>query len=404
MVRRFFIQTLGVLTVCLQVCAADEKPDTDDFAATVAPFLKQHCVRCHGARKQEARLMLQRMTGVMAPADVRVWESVLAQLEAGDMPPKREPRPDPQQLAGVTQWIRSALNESSSLPPSHEMVYPENGNHVPHHLLFSPPNNLVKAAPATPARIWRVRPSIYESFVEHASREPFHHPYRRESLFSTPWGLEGEGIRDYSALYWIGEAETELLMSNAMRVADIMSRKRSRFSDESNVFRSFLRSKQDSDESQKVISAAFLQILQRKPTDSESARYGTFLNKNTRQLGLEKGLQTTLAALLLHPKAVFRFELGRGDSDKQGRVRLAPAELAYAIAFALTDRAPDEELLSAAQDGSLSNARGVRAQAMRLMNDKEIQTPRLLHFFQEFFGYTKAPQERHCWFREIDCS
>ena len=130
--------------------------------------------------------MLHRMAGAMAPADVRVWESVLAQLEADDMPPMGEPRPDPQQLEKVTQWVRSALHESSSLPPSHEMVYPENGNHVPHHLLFSPPTNAAKAAPATPARIWCVRPSIYESFVEHASREPFHHPYRRESLFSTP--------------------------------------------------------------------------------------------------------------------------------------------------------------------------------------------------------------------------
>jgi len=178
-----------------------------------------------------------------------------------------------------------------------------------------------------------------------------------------------------------------------MRVADIMSRKRSRFSDESSVFRNFLRSKQDSGtQSQEVVSTAFLQILQRKPTVSESARYEAFLKKNTKQLGREKGLQTTLSALLLHPKAVFRFELGRGDPDKQGRVRLAPAELAYAIAFALTDRAPDKELLSAAHDGSLSNARGVRTQAMRLMNDGKIQTPRLLRFFQEFFGYTKAPQ------------
>ncbi len=380
--------------------------DVNEFATVVAPFLKAHCVRCHGTKKHEARLMLHKMTGKIASADAKVWEAVLGQLDEGNMPPEGEPQPDSDEAKKVADWIRETLRTAMPSLPAHELIYPENGNHVSHDLLF--PNRTPVRFPATPARIWRVHPSIYESFVEHASREPFHHPFRRESLFSTPWGLDGEGFKDYSDLYWIGEAETELLISNAMRVAEIMSRKRSTYSDESKAFREFLRSRQNptNDDLKKIISTAFAQIFQREPTAGESERYVTFFAENVEQLGREKGMQTTLAALLLHPKAVFRFELGLGERDDHGRVRLAPGELAYAIAYAVTDRAPDEELLKAARDGSLESDDGIRKQVIRLIDIEQAKmqesyrsnkigrrhTAPMLRFFQEYFGYTKAPQ------------
>ena len=219
---------LAILAACGADVARAELQAADangGFDAIVAPFLKRHCVRCHGARKGAARLMLHKMTGRVGPSEAKVWEAVLAQLDHGAMPPEDEPRPHAENVALVSRWIRDALQTATPALPSHELIYPENGNHVPHDSLFE---TKADAVPATRARIWRVRPSIYESFVEHASREPFHHPFKRESLFSTPWGLEGEGFQDYSDLYWIGEAETELLMSNAMRVAAIMSRKAGR--------------------------------------------------------------------------------------------------------------------------------------------------------------------------------
>ena len=156
----------------------------------------------------------------------------------------------------------------------------------------------------------------------------------------------------------------------------------------------------------RIVAVAFRQILQREPYETESRRYGDFLASNVEELGREKGLQTTLAALLLHPKAMFRFELGLGKRDERGRVRLAPAELAYALAFAVTDDAPDAELLQAARDGSLATAEGIARQVGRLLDDRLAMMqasyrsnkigPRfnapMLRFFQEYFGYTKAPQ------------
>ena len=380
--------------------------DAARFEAVVAPFLKQHCVRCHGAKTHESQLMLHKMIGKAGAADARVWEAVLAQLEERSMPPEDQPQPQAAEIQAVSAWIRETLAAAPALP-AHELIYPKNGNYVSHDLLFAPQSQTV---PATAARIWRVRPSIYESFVEHASREPFHHPFKREGLFSTPWGLEGDGFKDYSALYWIGEAETELLISNAMRTARLMTRKRSPHDSESLVFKKFLLSKDKDRPSEAVldemVATAFEQVLRRRPTNAEASRYQAFMKQNIDRLGPELGLHTTLAALFLHPKALFRFELGQGDPDKHGRVRLAPSELAYAIAFTLTDNAPDKELVEAASGGALSTAKGIRAQVTRIIDnqlemleEKKIlwgHGPRpnspVLRFFQEYFGYTRAPQ------------
>ncbi len=221
-------------------------------------------------------------------------------------------------------------------------------------------------------------------------------------------GWRGEGFKDYAALYWIGEAETELLIANAMRGAQMMSRKRASFRKESRPFQDFLRLRGEpgDDALTQVISAAFDQVLRRAPDEDEQQRYAVFLRKNVAELGREKGLQTTLAALLLHPKAMFRFEMGTGRPDAGGRVRLAPVELAYAIAYALTDEAPDEDLRAAAQNGGLDSAAGIREQVLRILRAQHVgleesyrsfnvgrraKAP-ILRFFQEYFGYGRAAQ------------
>ncbi len=375
---------------------ATEAPRADtSFNDVVAPFIKAHCVRCHGANRPKAKLSLQKITDKFGPADVEVWQAVLVQLDKGEMPPEDEPRPNAESVKRVKSWIHDRLTAAEKATPPLQRLDPDGGNLVDHDVLFSPKRASPTLVPATPARIWRVRPSIYESFIEHAARQPFRKRFSaRRALFSTPWGVSGLGIKDYADLYWIGEAETELLINNAMRTAGLMSQKRGPHGRESQVFSRFIRGSGEvsQDAARGVIHAGFEQILRRTPRDEELATYTAFLNKNVSQLGRKQGLETTLAALLMHPEAVFRFELGVGDPDEHGRVRLAPSELAYAIAYALTDKGPDDALLDAARSGKLNTAAQVRSHVERILNDTEIAKPNLLRFFQEYFGYTRAPQ------------
>ncbi len=89
-----------------------------------------------------------------------------------------------------------------------------------------------------------------------------------------------------------------------------------------------------------AIQYQFQQFLKRKPTADELARFEKLYTQNLRDAGPIFGARYTLAAVLLLPEAIFRQELGTGQVDAKGRVRLAPREIAYALAYALTDRGP----------------------------------------------------------------
>ena len=90
--------------------AADEPkfvPDDAGFQKTVAPFLKQHCERCHGAKKAEGNLRTDQhlITNFTDATAKDKWGEVLNALNSHEMPPEGEPQPDAKSLAAVTDWI-----------------------------------------------------------------------------------------------------------------------------------------------------------------------------------------------------------------------------------------------------------------------------------------------------------
>src|SRR5579872_7400752 len=66
----------------------------ETFTRKVRPFFEEHCVACHGEASAKAGLRLDVLPADFAAADkARLWTRVLDRLEAGDMPPRKKPRP-----------------------------------------------------------------------------------------------------------------------------------------------------------------------------------------------------------------------------------------------------------------------------------------------------------------------
>ncbi|NBO66578.1 MAG: hypothetical protein EBU88_17325, partial [Acidobacteria bacterium] len=97
---------LGVLTL-LSVGAALVWPSVpagmqqrqgavaDPFRDELMPFLSENCYGCHNEKKAAGGLNLEQYREASAIlAQRETWESVLARVEAGEMPPKGAPRPD----------------------------------------------------------------------------------------------------------------------------------------------------------------------------------------------------------------------------------------------------------------------------------------------------------------------
>jgi mono/diheme cytochrome c family protein len=110
-------RSLVVLLILLagpSVVAAepDESSLERRFEETVRPFLRTHCLSCHGAEKPKAKLDLSLYTSASAVVkEHRVWEIVLERVEAEEMPPeKAATKPMPHERRAVIAWIE-ALRE-----------------------------------------------------------------------------------------------------------------------------------------------------------------------------------------------------------------------------------------------------------------------------------------------------
>ena len=122
-------------------------PPAADFDTTVRPFLVQHCVKCHGEKKQAGKLALHQLDGSLASEKARdLWARVAEKLWLGEMPPADEPRPSPHASGRVVNWLAAEFARAGlKLTPPPAMELPGGGNRVSHEALFA-----TNAAPGTP--------------------------------------------------------------------------------------------------------------------------------------------------------------------------------------------------------------------------------------------------------------
>lgn len=76
------------------------------YERDVLPFMKEHCIACHGDTKAKGdfRLILP-PTGSDALKSTAQWERVAKAMRSGDMPPSGKPRPSKVASDAVNRWI-----------------------------------------------------------------------------------------------------------------------------------------------------------------------------------------------------------------------------------------------------------------------------------------------------------
>ncbi len=158
-----------------------------------------------------------------------------------------------------------------------------------------------------------------------------------------------------------------------------------------------------------LVEELYLKILERKPTAEETQEEVALTKTYIEAQGQQEGIAKLIETLTLSSELVYRGELGQGPTDEHGRQMMSPRDASYALAFALTDNSPDEELAKAAASGRLNTREDYHREVTRMLAkrdqfyviDETVQkagfnasitnTPiRKLRFFREFFGYTAA--------------
>lgn len=92
-----------------QETKADPKPG--DYATSIQPLLKRYCLNCHSAKTKKGSLDLERFaTADDIRKDVKVWQAVIEQVEAGEMPPKEKPQFTAAEKKLLLAWVRAFLD------------------------------------------------------------------------------------------------------------------------------------------------------------------------------------------------------------------------------------------------------------------------------------------------------
>ena len=358
-----------------------------EYDRAVTPFLVKHCSACHNKDKSEGDLDLSALDPDMKSSSSGArWATVVEKLTKGEMPPKSKPRPDVESLAGALRWAHAEAKRSNK-HFTRRAAY-ANGNSVPHNLLFDPKNIPPFDADV---RIRRLSPEIYTGLLGDLAKG--------KTGVGQPFSPEGKSTFKDMGAPKIDEPVTAQLLQNAMAIVTVQTNHK--IEDGKLVKIGFVPADlltlfdpaqpPDNAAIDAAIAYQFNTILKRAPSTAEKARFAALMKKNLAEAG-PVGARYTLAAVLMLPEAVFRMEVGSGTPDTKGRVRLAPREIAHAIAFALTDKRPDADLLAAAATGGLDTDAGVAKQVMRLLEDQKTDKPRILRFFREYFGYDRAPE------------
>lgn len=361
-----------------------QKISATEFHQQIAPLITKLCGGCHGTDEPEGRLTL---TGIQPNfqdgANLETWRIIEERLHFADMPPADADQPTEAERDQLLSWLRRELlkTQEPGAVSDEKLVLPQFGNYVDHFALFDQRRSHV--IPGKP-RLWRLRPSIYQSIMPRLGE-------RISGLATALHALDGSEFKDYSAPSFLDEAATQQLLANARLV--VASQLAPYGKDK--TIRDLAKEEPPSDESvARAIHSAFRRALGRGPDSTEQQRLLDFYRKSRGIGGHVSAAKAMLMAVLLQPEFLFRQELGEGEPDRYGRVRLSPRETAFALSYSLSNY-PLDEFTRAAESGELSTSAQVAALVRtRLQDDSPELTknPRVIQFFREYFHYPFADE------------
>ena len=103
---------ISTMRLCYVVLAVGSVSASVSAAERFERFLENHCVRCHGAQKEEGDIRIDLLSrDFKAGVDSHHWAEALDKLNSGEMPPEDEPQPSQDEIAEFVARLDSLLKE-----------------------------------------------------------------------------------------------------------------------------------------------------------------------------------------------------------------------------------------------------------------------------------------------------
>ncbi|WP_254508228.1 DUF1592 domain-containing protein [Anatilimnocola floriformis] len=83
-----------------------------NFEADLQPYLRAHCLRCHGPEKQEADFRIDKLSSKVGQENTPQWAEVMERISSGEMPPPdAKNRPSAKESAAIVEWLAARIKE-----------------------------------------------------------------------------------------------------------------------------------------------------------------------------------------------------------------------------------------------------------------------------------------------------
>jgi len=123
----------------------------------------------------------------------------------------------------------------------------------------------------------------------------------------------------------------------------------------------------------RILSTLARRALRRPVTDADMTPLVDFYREGYKSGGFERGIEMGLRRLLADPGFAFRFERDPANAPVGAAYRISDVELASRLSFFLWSSIPDEELLAAAEKGTLETPAVLERQVRRMLADPKSQ-------------------------------
>jgi hypothetical protein len=125
--------------------------------------------------------------------------------------------------------------------------------------------------------------------------------------------------------------------------------------------------------SQKIITNLAHHAYRRPPSAAEMSQLTALYRQGAQSTGFETGVRLALQKILVSPAFIFRAEYDPPSAAPGSVHRVSDNELASRLSFFLWSSVPDDELLSVAESGRLSDKSVLQAQVRRMLADPRSQ-------------------------------
>jgi hypothetical protein len=374
--------TLSVFLICVLV-AKIGFAEPDRFATLIAPVIKSHCAKCHGAEKEvEGEVNLLALRGDDLRKDVELVRKLIDVLDLEEMPPEDEPLLDPKVRQNLVAEFKGILHAAVARQKTFSHAPIRRMNRFQYNNAVIDLLDLKSVVFTLPERMMRDHRGYFQPETEKMADivTVGSRPLGKSQMIERRLAGVGAFPQDLRAEHGFDNRAdhlslSPLLMEAFLKLGHSITQSRDFVPKNVGIWSSFFTAPAtavDRDTEVRNRLRLFLTRAFRRPIDDALLdRYAGYVSRQL-DSGVEfsEAMKSVVAAAIASPKFLYLYDK---SSESENAESLDDFELASRLSFFLWGSLPDQTLLDLAAAGELKKPDVLDEQLERMLKNRKLK-------------------------------